>query len=206
MNFTNTKVYNFEGAFRGMRNPKNSWDKSDSVWGDTLEDTVIGIKDLELAQRLIKAGTEHAKFLRQIFVSVDINAPLYWWKEADQYRVGAVTNSTSTMHTLASNPITAECFEHDAMDRLNITDTIINLCEGLRQVYVDTHSTEVWRGLIQLLPESWLQLRTWTGNYAMLRNIYLQRQNHKLREWSVDFMVWVNTLPYAKELITYGIY
>lgn len=214
MSYQNTEVFNILGALRGMRNPKESWDRGDSIARWDIEERdgtmipvechyIIGPKDMELAQKLILAGTEHAKFMRQIFVTVDITNPLYWWKECDQYKVSTTTNSTSTMHKLADTPITADCFAHDAMDTLGITENIVNLCESLRQTYLKTRSVEIWRALIQTLPESWMQMRTWTGDYATIRAMYHQRKNHKLKEWSEDFVEWVKTLPYAEELITY---
>ena len=212
MNFENTKVMNFEGAIHGMRNPMNSWDKSDSYYGNNeiaLESYVIGKNDLELMQRLIKAGSEHRKFLRQIFVSVDITAPLYWWKEFDTYKVGTVSNSTSTMHKLASTPITMDCFEMDDFKNFGINDYlmtvhwkyVIDTCERLRQKYNETKDKKYWKELIRLLPESWLQKRTITMNYENILNMYQQRKNHKLTEWSKSFIEWVKTLPYAEELI-----
>lgn len=276
MDFKNSEVFNFEGAIRGMRNPLNSWDKSDSKFGlgdanyeeidytvasyytekagfnydenyeewynahenytvwlnkngilkynnndDIFEYAYIGPNDLNLAQRLINGGPEHAKFLRQIFVSVDITAPLYWWKEADTYKVGTTANSTSTMHKLTSYPITKEMFELDDFSNVDyylddrgdgkpvmwyINDDIedfIWFLESLRQKYLSTNNKIYWRALVQLLPQGWLQTRTWTANYAILRNIYFQRKNHKLKEWH-QFCDWIKTLPYSKELITLG--
>ena len=213
MKFERTKVMNLEGAVRGMRNPMNSWDKSDSYYGNNeigLESYVIGEKDLDLMQKLIKAGSEHRKFLRQIFVSVDITAPLYWWKEADTYKVGTVSNSCSTMHKLASIPITMDCFEmddfEDCKDDSNVYVSAIwaegiTRLEKLRQKYNETKDKRYWKELIRLLPESWLQKRTITMNYENLLNMYRQRKNHKLTEWSKSFCDWVKTLPYAEELI-----
>ena len=236
MNFENTEVFNFENALRGMRNPLNSWSKGDSIvydedttskeYGESLGENspmkvYIGPNDLNLAQRLISSGPEHAKFLRQIFVSVDITAPLYWWKEADTYKVGTTANSTSTMHKLTSYPITKEMFEFDDFSNIDyylddrgdgkpvmwyINDDIedfIWFLESLRQKYLSTNNKIYWRALVQLLPQGWLQTRTWTANYAILRNIYFQRKNHKLKEWH-QFCDWIKTLPYSKELITLG--
>ena len=278
MKFEKTEVMNFEGAFRGLRNPLESWAKSDSqfgiekleemqadyetaceyctneglnaeedydafyeaeekyaVWlrenGDLNKDSFnlyfpdyvhyayIGPKDLNLAQRMIKAGTSDRKFLRQIMVSVDITAPLYWWKEFDTYKVGTVANSTSTMHKLASTPITFDCFEMDDFENLRVydnepynTDTfvtdiwddIINYCETLRLRYNETKDKKYWKELIRILPEGWLQTRTVTLNYEVLRNIYFQRRYHKLTEWH-RFCEWIESLPYGKELITYEV-
>ena len=216
MKFENTEVFNFQGAFRGMRNPMSSWDKSDSGeeceehFGYSINKYVIGKNDLELAQTLIKAGSEHRKFLRQIFVSVDITAPLFFFKEMDTYKVGTVANSTSTMHKLASTPITKECFEMDDYEtelrKINLpliwSGLIFNL-ETLRKLYNETKDKRYWKELIRLLPESWLQKRTVTMNYENVLNMYNQRcvHLHKLTEWSKTFKEWVEMLPYAKELL-----
>ena len=178
----------------------------------------IGAKDMELAQRMVKAGTPNDKFLRQIFISVDITAPLYWWKEMDTYKVGTTANSTSTMHKLASTSITKDCFEMDdyngnlkLYDRepYNIDDyvddmweSIICYCETLRRRYNETKDIKYWKELIRILPESWLQTRTWTANYSVLRNIIHWRKNHKLTEWH-QFVEWASTLPYANELLLF---
>ena len=264
---------NFEGAFRGLRNPLESWKKSDSYFGiaeleycdydyevatkyidanekydfdkeydkwdeanekyaewlrengvlncdydrNAVKYAYLGPNDLNLAQRMIKAGTSDRKFMRQIFVSVDITAPLYWWKEFDTYKIGTVANSTSTMHKLASTPITIDCFEMDDFENLrvydnepynidtfvtDIWDDIIGYCETLRLRYNETKDKKYWKELIRILPEGWLQTRTVTLNYEILRNIYFQRRYHKLTEWH-QFCEWIESLPYAKELITY---
>ena len=213
MKFENTEVFNFEGAIRGMRNPMNSWDKSDSYYGNNeigLESYVIGENDLILMQKLIKAGSEHRKFMRQIFCSVDITAPLYFFKELDTYKVGTVSNSTSTMHKLASTPITIDCFEmddfEDCKDDSNVyvsaiwIESITRL-EKLRQTYNATKDKRYWKELIRLLPESWLQKRTVTMNYENLFAMAHQRKGHKLTEWSKSFIDWARSLPYAQELI-----
>lgn len=200
MKFENTKVFNFDGALRGMRNPKESWNKSDSIFVPSAISMIrIGENDLKLAQTLIKAGGEHRKFMRQIFVSVDITAPLYWWKEFDTYKVGTVANSTSTMHKLASTPITKECFEHGDM----IYQGTIAELEMNRLKYLESKDMNEWKRLIVNLPESWLQKRTITMNYENVLNMYNQRcvHSHKLTEWSITFKEWVETLPYAKELL-----
>lgn len=218
--FENTEVMNFEGALRGMRNPLNSWDKADSKYsienritqGRFKQSVEIGENDLALAQKLIKAGSDHRKFLRQIFVSVDITAPLYWWKEYDTYKVATVANSCSTMHKIHSKPIEVTDFSFDDMnidfttgdDPLEFEffySRIVEDCEILRRRYVETKDKKYWRALIQLLPESYNQKRTVTLNYETLRNIYGSRRNHKLDEWSVGFMSFINSLPYAEELI-----
>lgn len=241
MKFARTEVWGFEHAIRGMRNPMNSWDKSDSSW-EFVEDPaiinpndevkfVLGKNDLKLAQELIKAGSEHRKFMRQIFVSVDITAPLYWWKEFDTYKVGTVANSTSTMHKLTTTPITIECFDTDdysgklkdytvTIDDIDddfityeiddATDDYINFLERLRQHYLETKDKAYWKELIRWLPESWLQTRTVTMNYENLFAMCSkgQRRFHKLNEWSgidnpdvPNFISWVRSLPYAQELI-----
>lgn len=271
MHFDRTNTYNLEGAFHGMRNPMNSWKRSDSYFGivdiydsdvltdvcdtwleykgysledyDKLDEYIqwlnkngilsnndnydglynvafLGPNDMELAQKLILAGAEHAKFTRQIFVSVDITAPLYWWKEFDTYKVGTVANSTSTMHKLSAQPITMNMFEFDNLDVVVDTYTsphggesirifsdyaedIVDMCENLRLKFIETGDAAYWKALIQILPNAYLQTRTVTMSYANLRNIYFQRQHHKLTEWH-EFCNWIQTLPYSKELITLG--
>lgn len=217
--FENTNVMNFKGALRGMRNPLNSWDKSDSFISHIDHDPrvfngfylEIGPNDLNLAQRLIKAGSDHRKFLRQIFVSVDITAPLYWWKEFDTYKVATVANSCSTIHKIHSKPIELSDFSIDDFYiegyDIDLRDCFINVvadCESLRRKYLETKDKKYWRGLIQLLPESYNQKRTVTLNYETLRNIYGSRRNHKLDEWSIGFMEWIDSLPYAEELIKFS--
>ena len=217
MKFENTKIFNFDGAIRGARNPLESWSRSDSYFNN--DNFIIGENDLGLMQRLIKAsvkeGNSHSKFLRQIMVCVDITAPLYWWKEFDTYKVGTVANSTSTMHKMASKPITLDCFETDDYCPEVITskeeiDYMIQFLEGLRTKYIDTKDKRYWKELIRWLPEGWLQTRTVTLNYQVLRQMYFDRRNHKLNEWSgkdnpelPNFCKWVESLPYAKELIMY---
>ncbi len=208
---------------------RKQWLKAEQETGDWLWDSSLldkdgpyehrfyfGPKDLKLAQSLVRAGTDEAKFMRQIFISVDITAPLYWWKEMDTYKVGTVANSTSTMHKLTSRPIKNFDFSFDLCFYSNsilengtykydyevreMFDQIIQNCEWLRQKYVETKENYYWRALIQLLPESYNQTRTWTANYAVLRNIYFARRNHKLTEWR-EFCQWIESLPWAKELI-----
>lgn len=215
MKFEKTEVWGFKHALRGMRNPLESWGKSDShyrTWEESEEEDEkimkcdyyeIGKNDLDLAQKLIKAGNEHRKFLRQIFVSVDISAPLYWWKEFDTYKVGTVGNSTSTMHKLASIPIAKDCFEMDDFNEdvysKPIWEETINNLEWFRIKYLETKDKRYWKELIRLLPESWLQKRTITMNYENILNMIHQRKNHKLSEWSESFINWAKTLPYADE-------
>ena len=275
MKFENTYVSNFEGAFRGLRNPLESWKKSDSIFGidseayfdkdwevaatyidanekydyeeeydkyynaqekyadwliengilknqnDCIEYALIGPNDLDLAHRMIKAGTSDSKFLRQINVSVDITAPLYWWKEFDTYKIGTTANSTSTMHKLASTPITLDCFEtQDYNSSLILSEEnteegifgyfvddmakeLINHLETLRLKYLETKDKKYWKELIRWLPNGWLQTRTITMNYAVLRNQYFQRQHHKLSEWH-QYCSWIESLPYADDLIIYA--
>ena len=202
----NIAVNNFEGAIRGMRNPLNSWKKMDSIFESN--NIILGPNDLGLAQRLIKSGTDHSKFLRQIFVSMDITAPLYWWKEMDTYKVGTVANSTSTMHTIYKSPITKDkfSFDNNNLPVLGYTydvyiNDVLTMCENLRKQYCATEDKRYWRALIQLLPNAWNQTRTWTANYQVLRNIYNSRKNHKLSEWHT-FCEEIEKLPYSKELIT----
>jgi hypothetical protein len=218
MDFANTNVYNIGNAIRGMRNPKNSWHLSDS------EGDVIGPKDMKLAQSLIRGGSVHCKFLRQIFVSVDITAPMYFWSELDTYKVGTTADSTSKMHKLENTPITWDCFEHDDCtdDCLklqvfdnepynpddcisDVWDNIIDVCETLRKRFLKTGDKRYWKELIRILPESWLQTRTWTANYEVLRGMYQWRQHHKLTEWDIknekSMCSWIESLPYARELI-----
>jgi hypothetical protein len=224
MKFEQTQVMNFEGALRGMRNPLASWHKSDSKYDWAYGEVpafVIGENDMDLARRLISGGTEHRKFLRQIMVSVDITAPLYWWKEFDTYKVGTTANSTSTMHKLASTPITKECFEMDDYttiddDMLSVSteggscreilscnesvELLIQFLENLRTKYNETKDKRYWKELVRWLPNGWLQTRTVTMNYENLRSMYHQREHHKLTEWHA-FCDWVKTLPYAQEFI-----
>lgn len=285
MKFTNTQVMNFGNAFRGLRNPLESWSKSDSFFGlidlnsdiDCIDNVVeawienelsltelpqgqspvepnskkwqhldeeyfnwltqvgiihiefqnsdiadvafLGPKDLDLAQRMIRADSSDRKFLRQILVSVDITAPLYWWKEFDTYKVGTTANSTSTMHKLASTPITKDCFETGDFNDVIIEDNVdptfvvtsgyvfdsyINWLEELRQKYNETKDKRYWKELIRLLPEAWLQTRTVTLNYEILRNIYSQRKHHRLSEWHT-FCEWIVSLPYSIELILHNL-
>ena len=279
MKFENTQVFNIEGALRGMRNPLDSWKKSDSSFGtfsyepnndgwdiaeayygdsnwrnsedpeeikeaeneiDEIQQWLIeegihwdkdnehgtwayiGPNDMGLAQRLIGAGPEHRKFLRQIMVSVDITAPFYWWKEFDTYKVGTVANSCSTMHKLASYPIDIDNFEiedfnpdlifwtndnGDSPVDYEIKDHIEDhmfFLEKLRQKYLETKDKRYWKELVRWLPEGWLQKRTVTMNYENLRSMRKQRAHHKLTEWN-SFCDWVDSLPYAEDLITYGL-
>lgn len=281
MKFENIRVYNFEHALRGMRNPKNSWHLSDSKFGMTHDENVldyarevaqswteswvaqaeniderdraavnedhinwlmdngilkyddgideyafIGPKDMKLAKALIAGGSEHRKFLRQIMVTVDITAPLYWWKEFDTYKVGTVANSTSTMHKLTSKPITLDCFEIDDYDPHDLdipldgmdgtlvevsalVQVILDGCENLRKKYLETNDKRYWKELVRWLPEGWLQTRTVTMNYENLLSMVHQREHHKLTEWSgtgyeivtPSFIKFAQNLPYSSDFI-----
>ena len=195
------EVLNLHNAMRGARNPMNSWARSDSYFNEQGQ-FVLGENDLSLAIRLRKAGSDHRKFLRQVFVTVDINDPLYWWKEYDTYKVSTVANSTSTMHKITSAPFDLPQFSCDKMDKgtLAVMQTIIDKLEELRQQFLDTKDKQYWYDIIQLLPSSYNQMRTCTMNYETLINIYHARKNHKLDEWHV-FCDFIRTLPYAQELI-----
>ena len=196
-----TSVMNLENAMRGARNPLNSWHRMDSAY-DEDGNYVLGPNDLDLAGRLRRAGSDHRKFIRQIFVSVDITAPMYWWKEYDTYKVATVANSTSTMHRIHKKAFELEDFSCDHMtpETLEFMRTVISRLEQIRQKYLETKSKEDWYGLIQLLPSSYNQMRTCTLNYETLVNIYYARQNHKLAEWH-EFCAWIRSLPYAREII-----
>ena len=230
MKFENIRVYNFENALRGMRNPLASWKKIDSEFGvrprvevpegavitheyenGLCEYAKIGPNDMGLAKRLIAGGSEHRKFLRQIFVTVDITAPLYYFKEFDTYRVGVTENSTSTMHKLASTPITLDCFELgdyspelDMIDDVPLglrVDAFLDDLEQMRQKYLMTNDKRYWKELVRWLPNGWLQTRTVTMNYENLLSMYHQRRNHKLTEWSIDFINFIKSLPYASDFL-----
>ena len=196
-----TSVMNFENAIRGARNPMNSWNRMDSTY-DEQGNFVMGPNDLNLAQRLACAGSDHRKFIRQIFVSVDFTAPMYWWKEYDTYKVATVANSTSTMHKIASKPFVLDDCSHDHMNEKALASLqgVIDTLEELRLEYLETKDKTVWYSMIQLLPSSYNQMRTCTLNYETLMNIYYARRYHKLDEWH-EVCAWIETLPYAKELI-----
>ena len=196
-----TSVMNFENAIRGARNPLNSWAKSDS-YTDEKGNFIFGANDLDLAKRLCHAGSDHRKFMRMIFVSVDITAPLYWWKEFDTYKVATVANSTSTMHKIHSKEFTREDFSFDRLSEksLAVMDDRIAYMEQIRLNYLENKNKDDWYNLIQLLPSSYNQMRTVTLNYETLINIYYARKDHKLDEWHV-LCDWIKSLPYAEELI-----
>ena len=192
---------NFENALRGARNPLSSWAKSDSFYGENGE-FVIGEIDLSLAHRLAVSGSDHRKYLRQVFVSVDITAPIYWWKEFDTYKVGTTANSTSTMHRIHSKDFSRDDFSTDHMTEgaLGALDNMISFLEESRIKFTETKDKKYWYDIIQLLPSSYNQMRTVTLNYENLINMYYARRSHKLDEWHT-FCDWIRSLPYASELI-----
>ena len=197
-------VMNLENAIRGARNPMNSWERMDSRY-DENGNYVLGENDIKLASNLCHAGSaDHRKFLRQIFVSMDITAPLYWWKEYDTYKIATVANSTSTMHKIHSKPFELSDFSYDKLTppSLEIFKNFIAEMEKVRLRYIETKDKADWYDLIQLLPSSYNQMRTVTLNYEILINIYHARNQHKLDEWHV-FCDWIKNLPYAEELITF---
>lgn len=219
LNVTNTEVFGWMAAIRGMRNPRESWEKSDSGWhgeffyvtGMPIID--IGPNDLTLMKKLIAAGSDHGKFMRMIHVQCDWEAPLYWWKEADTYKVATVRNSCSTMHKIMEHEFTLDIFAHEHLKSraLNTLEDTIDELNYWREYYLsiveqnvpgaDTKAKEIWWQIIQLLPSSYLQKATMDFNYAVLRNMYHARKAHKQDEWREDFCNWVKTLPYS-ELIT----
>ena len=194
-------VMNMENAIRGARNPLNSWARMDSYY-DEKGNFVLGENDLSLARRLAVAGSDHRKFLRQIIVSMDITAPLYWWKEFDTYKVGTVANSTSTMHKIQAKEFTREDFSHDRLTEsgLMALDSLILFLEEERVKFNETKEKAHWHNMIQLLPSSFNQMRTVTMNYEVLINIYYARKTHKLAEWHT-LCDAIMSLPYANELI-----
>ena len=227
--FENTEVMNFEGAIRGMRNPLNSWSLSDSFKKEIVlkngeeqivDDDFLGQNDLNLMKRLINAGNDHRKFLRQILVSVDITAPLYFFKEFDTYKVGTVANSCSTMHKIHEKEFTLDDFSWEhllgglddktykyaysnvaCMPLDVLSEVIIPVLNASREKFLETNDKKYWWQMIQLLPSSYNQKRTVTLNYEVLRNIAQSRKNHKLDEWSIGFMEWIDSLPYANDLL-----
>lgn len=226
---TNTEVFGWEAAIRGMRNPKNSWDRSDSsfmrnpdygccgpcpcVGIARCDEVYVGLDDLKLMKQLVAAGNDHSKFMRMIHVQCDWEAPLYWWKEADTYKVATVRNSCSTMHKIMEHEFTLDIFAHEHLKAraLNTLEDTIDELNYWREYYLsiveqnvpgaDTKAKEIWWQIIQLLPSSYLQKATMDFNYAVLRNMYHSRKAHKQDEWRIDFCNWVKTLPYS-ELIT----
>ena len=198
---TKVNIYNFENAIRGARNPMNSWDRTDSYYNPDGQ-YILGENDLQLALKLCKAGTDHRKFMRQIIVSADIYAPLYWWKEFDTYKIGTTANSTSTMHKIHTKKFEPDDFSHDRLDEEseNILLDLLNSLEKIREKYNESKDKSEWYKIIQLLPSSYNQLRTCTMTYENLTSMYNARKSHKLYEWR-EFCEWLKTLPYANELI-----
>ena len=204
----NIEVYGWEAAIRGMRNPMNSWDKSDSNYtiikndGKYIAD-FIGENDMKLMQNLCKAGSDHRKFMRMINVTMDITAPLYWWKEFDTYKVGTVANSCSTMHKLHDKEFTIDDFSFERCKKERFVERSIegtlNVLNYLREKYLETKDKSYWETMIQLLPSSYNQRRTVQVNYETLLNIYNARKNHKLKEW-LELCSEIEKLPYFKEI------
>lgn len=201
INIDKVEVFNLEGAVRGMRNPLNSWDKSDS-YTDLIGKYVIGENDLSLMKKLVSAGSDERKFMRQILVSLDIEAPFYWWKEFDTYKVGTVANSCSTMHKLHTRDLTLEDFSHEHLADLEMDwlVTTIRLINHNRKLYIETKDKRFWHKMIQVLPTSYNQKRTITLNYEVLRKMYHARKHHKLDEWR-ELCAEIEKFPYS-ELIT----
>ena len=207
----NIETSGWQAAIRGMRNPKNSWNKSDSNWGSdengVFHEIILGSNDLDLACRLIKAGSEHRKFLRMIHVQMDITAPLYWWKEADQYKIATTTNSCSTMHKIHDKEFTFEDFscEHlfndpfDSDAPANVLAHVIEVLNFHREQYIKTKNKAHWWQMIQLLPSSYNQKRTWDGSLETVLSILHQRDHHKLDEWETFRQAMFDHIPYCKE-------
>ena len=194
-------VMNMENAIRGARNPMNSWARMDSYY-DEKGNYVLGENDLSLAKRLAAAGSDHRKFLRQIIVSMDITAPLYWWKEFDTYKVGTVANSCSTMHKIQAKTFERDDFSADRLtpEAIELLDKLIEFLESERVRFVETKDKSAWHNMIQLLPSSFNQMRTVSLNYEVLINIYYARRHHKLAEWHT-LCEAIEALPYAEDLI-----
>lgn len=199
----NVDIYGWEAAIRGARNPMNSWNQSDTSYGTGEAVSEIGPRDLRLLSNLANAGPDHGKFLRMITVSLDITAPLYWWKEFDTYKVGTVANSCSTMHKIHAKEFVFEDFSDEKLTP-SARDALLMLIRELnyqREAFLENHDKSHWYSMIQLLPTSYNQRRTVLLNYQVLKTMYHARRNHKLDEWR-EFCRWVETLPYA-ELITH---
>ena len=206
-----TEIYGWESAIRGMRNPMNSWNRSDSMFSD--ENAKVGNNDLKLMSNLSKSGADHAKFMRFIAVTADITAPLYWWKEYDTYKVGTVANSCSSMHKISESIFELDDFSHEHLDvrAIKILKNIVDMLNDYRELYVNYNPDDfeirgcpskklIWWQMIQLLPSSYNQKRTVQLNYAVLKNMYHARKNHRLDEW-IMFCEWIEGLPYAREII-----
>lgn len=200
----NIDTYGWETAIRGMRNPMNSWEKSDSKYhGTNLEYYEVGKNDLELMKKLIYSGDDHSKFMRMINVTADITAPLYWWKEYDTYKVGTVANSCSTMHKISDKNFTLDDFSHEHLNDgnlYNILELTVTALNEARKKYTNTQNKEDWWQMIQLLPSSYNQKRTVQLNYAVVKNIYNARKNHRLDEWVEFCDIMKSELPYFEEL------
>lgn len=203
MKFEHTDVAGLGGAIRSMRNALSSWSRSDSYTTGQLE-FVLGENDKDLAQRLIKAGSEHRKFLRSIYVSVDISAPQYLWAELDTYKVGTVRNSCSFMHKGVAHPFTLSDFELSENHDMDYWEAVLEQLNYLRDKYLETKDYNYFLQIREILPMSYIYKATWTANYEVVRSIVLQRRNHKLPIWQ-DFMAWTHDLPYAEELIWFGV-
>lgn len=216
INIEKTHIDGWETAIHGMRNPMNSWDKSDSDFANFYHsDDIIGPNDLDLMKKLIKAGSDHSKFMRMINVTCDITAPLYWWKEFDTYKVGTVRNSCSTMHKIHAKEFTLDDFSHEHLensfqdslgtvckgDAVSVLEVVIGCLNYMRERYLFAKDKKYWWQMIQLLPSSYNQRATVQLNYAVLRNMYHSRKAHKLDEWREGFCHWIESLPYS-ELIT----
>ena len=207
----NIEIFGLDGAMRGMRNPLNSWDKADTtIYQEHDREFInIGVNDLNLATRLIKAGTEHRKFLRMIHVQMDVTAPLYWWKEADTYKVGTTANSCSTMHKIAAKEFTLDDFSHDHLFNdavvyngyvsTSVLECVIGALNEFRNLYLETKDKRYWWQMIQLLPSSYNQRRTWDMSMETLLSILHQRKNHKLDEWNEFRDICLEQVPYLKE-------
>lgn len=201
ISLSNAVVFGWHSAIMGMRNPMNSWAKSDSVFYSDFS-CKIGQNDLDLMEKLIKAGAEHRKFLRMIHVQMDIEAPLYWWKEFETYKIGAVSNSCSTMHKIAAKEFTLDDFSHEHLDRFSteVLGWTIKALNGSREDYMKSKSKDDWWQMIQLLPSSYNQLRTVDLNYEVLLNQYFQRKDHKLDEWRI-YCEQIKCFPYLNDFI-----
>lgn len=213
----NIEIFGLDGAMRGMRNPLNSWDKADTtIYQEHGREFInVGVNDLNLATRLIKAGTEHRKFLRMIHVQMDVIAPLYWWKEADTYKVGTTTNSCSTMHKIAAKEFTLDDFSHEHLidDQDDFENEngqvssykdflyydVLDVLNTARRQYLETKDKKYWWQMIQLLPSSYNQRRTWDISMETLLSILHQRKNHKLDEWNKFREIFLEQVPYVKE-------
>ena len=196
--FDKTRIYGWEAAVRGMRNPMNSWDRSDSRFENDGYQRILGENDLELMKKLAKAGPVHGKYMRMITVTTDIIAPLYWWKEFDTYKVGTVRNSCSTMHKIQAKKFEPDDFSHEHLSdsSLKILLDVINALNYWRDQFLENKSKKVWWQMIQLLPSSYNQRSTVLLNYAVLQHIYPDRKDHKLDEWQ-DFCWWIRSLPFS---------